>query len=72
MTHSSTEFHLDKEAQEVRYDDKNSLGERLKIDLQGGTLAQILNHQMGRVFTVAPDQRDSGESPSSDTEDFHR
>lgn len=40
-------FHLDKEAQEVRYDDKNSLGERLEIELQGGTLAQILNHQMG-------------------------
>lgn len=41
------EFHPDKEAQEGRCDDKNSLGERLEIELQGRTLAQILNHQMG-------------------------
>lgn len=41
------EFRPDEEAQEVRYGDKNSLGERLEIELQGRTLAQILNHQMG-------------------------
>lgn len=80
MTHGQIEESFawtNTQAQELRYDDKNNeLGERLKIDPQGGTLASLLNHQTQGECLLWQWTRGTGkeaqeESKSRDTEGFH-
>lgn len=40
------EICLEKKTQEMRFGDKKSLDEIIKIDLQGGTLSQTLNNRL--------------------------